>query len=297
MSTETYKPMTDTDIIDIVEANHWQVIYNHRIARWMVQKRFQVVGNIAIGATVRDAVKRATEYKEMTHKDQSKRLDKIAMCDEICQNCGKTRREHIYSDTSGYLYCSPKCHADGRFTPKPQTREEGEKFTLGALTGLRKPTEQDAHEEAASLSNPAPDVQPEGMKPCHELTKDEIAALDRCECPDCGGGLLEGSCGGMSMNVMCRDCGSRFNFVPGLAGSFGKERISEKGIPTPRTDERDAALAELSQLREDKERLDWLDAQPPSCYDAGRNVKILGVFGKNGTLRAAIDAARKETQP
>lgn len=61
-----------------------------------------------------------------------------------------------------------------------------------------------------------------------ELTDAEVEALDRAECPDCGAKRLqEGPCGGVSMNIRCAVCGSRFNIIPGCPGSFGKERIGD----------------------------------------------------------------------
>ena len=68
------------------------------------------------------------------------------------------------------------------------------------------------------------------MKPYPELTEFEVHQLDYNICPDCKGvGFLEGPHGGMNVNIQCANsqCQSRFNVVPGLAGSFGKERISE----------------------------------------------------------------------
>lgn len=63
-----------------------------------------------------------------------------------------------------------------------------------------------------------------------QLTGQEVVALDAGKCPDCGGTkFLEGPHGGLSVNIKCAKCGARFNIVPRLAGSFGKERI---GRPT-----------------------------------------------------------------
>jgi hypothetical protein len=69
--------------------------------------------------------------------------------------------------------------------------------------------------------------------PYPQLTEAEVAKLDKNICPDCGGtAFLEGPHGGLSVNVKCanRGCQSKFNLVPGLYGSFGKERISR---PSP----------------------------------------------------------------
>lgn len=58
------------------------------------------------------------------------------------------------------------------------------------------------------------------------LTGTEVADLDACKCPDCGSeSFLEGPHGGMSVNIMCSACGAKFNVVPGIFGSFGKQRI------------------------------------------------------------------------
>lgn len=71
------------------------------------------------------------------------------------------------------------------------------------------------------------------MKEYPELTAREVADLDKGRCPDCNGiGFLEGPHGGMNVNIQCANpvCKSKFNVIPGLGGSFGKERISE---PSP----------------------------------------------------------------
>ena len=36
---------------------------------------------------------------------------------------------------------------------------------------------------------------------------------ERYQCPECGGGFLEGPSGGMSMNVACEDCGEKYNLT------------------------------------------------------------------------------------
>jgi hypothetical protein len=62
-----------------------------------------------------------------------------------------------------------------------------------------------------------------------KLTNQEVAAIDNNTCPDCGGtGFMEGPHGGMNVNIMCANdrCQSKFNVIPGMDGSFGKERIS-----------------------------------------------------------------------
>jgi len=54
--------------------------------------------------------------------------------------------------------------------------------------------------------------------------KDRLcASIDRNTCPDCKsvGTFLQGPCGGMSMNIMCAECGSKFNWCAG----FFAERI------------------------------------------------------------------------
>lgn len=56
----------------------------------------------------------------------------------------------------------------------------------------------------------------------------------------------------------------------------------------------DKLESENAELREDKERLDWLDAQRPSGTLPHEGSWT--VIGK-GNLRTAIDAARKEAQP
>jgi hypothetical protein len=69
------------------------------------------------------------------------------------------------------------------------------------------------------------------MKDYPKLTPAEVMHLDSGICPDCGSPrFLEGPHGGMNVNIQCANekCQSEFNIVPGLEGSFGKERISEK---------------------------------------------------------------------
>jgi hypothetical protein len=59
-------------------------------------------------------------------------------------------------------------------------------------------------------------------------------------------------------------------------------------------------LRENAALREDKERLDWLDANgDPVTYEDAPHSLHWGITGDPGcrNLRAAIDAARKEAQP
>lgn len=69
-----------------------------------------------------------------------------------------------------------------------------------------------------------------------KLTGQEITALDSGECPDCGSAhFLESPHGGLSVNIMCADCGAKFNITPGIAGSFGKQRIGRPTMsPTPK---------------------------------------------------------------
>lgn len=58
------------------------------------------------------------------------------------------------------------------------------------------------------------------------LTANEVTALDSGKCPDCGHDqFIEGPHGGMNVNIKCARCGARFNIIPRLVGSFGKERI------------------------------------------------------------------------
>lgn len=62
-----------------------------------------------------------------------------------------------------------------------------------------------------------------------KLTQDEVGALDAGRCPDCAHErFLKGPRGGMNVNIMCAGCGAIFNVIPGLAGSFGKERLERQ---------------------------------------------------------------------
>ena len=51
--------------------------------------------------------------------------------------------------------------------------------------------------------------------------KSLLGQIRQNKCPDCGKGgegmpyqFLMGPCGGASMNIKCRDCGSKFNVAP-----------------------------------------------------------------------------------
>jgi DNA-directed RNA polymerase subunit RPC12/RpoP len=49
-----------------------------------------------------------------------------------------------------------------------------------------------------------------------DLLSDEQKALEEGRCPDCSStDFFEGPCGGMSVNIKCAHCGSKFNVVPG----------------------------------------------------------------------------------
>ena len=68
-----------------------------------------------------------------------------------------------------------------------------------------------------------------------ELTAEEVAALDAATCPDCGGDkFLEGPHGGINVNIECSKCGARFNIIPRMGGSFGKQRIRRPNADTSR---------------------------------------------------------------
>lgn len=70
------------------------------------------------------------------------------------------------------------------------------------------------------------------MSEFNKLTDAEAALLNNTTCPDClERHFLEGPHGGMNVNIMCAECGAKFNVVPGLAGAFGKKRI---GKPDPK---------------------------------------------------------------
>ena len=53
------------------------------------------------------------------------------------------------------------------------------------------------------------------------VTKEQHESIRRRICPDCGGKLKEGACGGLSINVYCLSCGNAFNDM----WVFGSERI------------------------------------------------------------------------
>ncbi len=55
---------------------------------------------------------------------------------------------------------------------------------------------------------------------------DLIAAFDESMCPDCGGGqIIPGPRGGLSQNVHCAGCGSRFNVAKWQGRVFFVERL------------------------------------------------------------------------
>lgn len=60
------------------------------------------------------------------------------------------------------------------------------------------------------------------------ITDDERTFIRRNGlCPDCGvGNFLEGPTGGISINVMCDQCSSKFNFH-GCMAMYGADRISD----------------------------------------------------------------------
>ena len=48
-----------------------------------------------------------------------------------------------------------------------------------------------------------------------EVTEQESCYIaQHMQCPDCGAVLMEGPCGGLSINVYCSGCPSRFNAGP-----------------------------------------------------------------------------------
>jgi len=55
------------------------------------------------------------------------------------------------------------------------------------------------------------------------MAKDQASIFH--DCPDCGSNdWREGPCGGLSINVMCRQCGGKFNDM----GPFGIEKIDPR---------------------------------------------------------------------
>jgi hypothetical protein len=62
-------------------------------------------------------------------------------------------------------------------------------------------------------------------------TEEESKMVGSHLCPDCGGPLYDGPCGGLSINMYCgnQKCGSRFNEM----GPFGSDRISDASPNRP----------------------------------------------------------------
>lgn len=68
-----------------------------------------------------------------------------------------------------------------------------------ASTGKVSPTLEDTTEEGERLS------------------LRELQSIAKSICPDCGGEIRWGPCGGMMQNVKCfGECGAKFNFCEGL---------------------------------------------------------------------------------
>jgi hypothetical protein len=66
------------------------------------------------------------------------------------------------------------------------------------------------------------------------LTDYEISLINKMKegalrCPDCGGRLRGGPCGGCSQNHMCEQCFAEFNLFM-FASVAGGERNSTKGV-------------------------------------------------------------------
>lgn len=64
------------------------------------------------------------------------------------------------------------------------------------------------------------------------VTKEQHASIRKRICPDCGGKLKEGACGGHSVNVYCLNCSAAFNDM----WVFGSERIG-KMVETKKIEE------------------------------------------------------------
>jgi hypothetical protein len=63
-------------------------------------------------------------------------------------------------------------------------------------------------------------------KPFTALNDRERAAIKNSQCPDCGSKeFIQGPSGGMTVNVECAGCGSKFN-VGSINGTVFGERIS-----------------------------------------------------------------------
>lgn len=66
------------------------------------------------------------------------------------------------------------------------------------------------------------------MNDIEKVTEAEAAILDQGKCPDCASEKFYlGPRGGLSQNVMCCNCKSEFNLTAGIAGTFGKQRLSK----------------------------------------------------------------------
>lgn len=55
----------------------------------------------------------------------------------------------------------------------------------------------------------------------------EMSQAQIGKCPDCGGALLEGPCGGCSVNVCCASCSAKYNLGFGFGSVVFGERISD----------------------------------------------------------------------
>ncbi len=103
------------------------------------------------------------------------------------------------------------------FIPVPPKRKDlGIKPLLGhqVLQGVNLETGQETERPSSIDSELAGD-------PCSVR---EIKCIEANECPDCGGEIRWGPCGGMSQNVKCfGECGRRFNYTGPLT-----ERLDDR---------------------------------------------------------------------
>lgn len=79
-----------------------------------------------------------------------------------------------------------------------------------------------------------------------------------------------------------------------------RENTAMSSLLTLNSKELDQLRRKIAALREDKERLDWLEIQgEPVTYEDEPHELVWSVFGERGqhNLRDAIDAARKEAKP
>lgn len=122
---------------------------------------------------------------------------------KICPNCGNDKW-HIFQDVIAshiIIYCS-QCKTELQ-------------IHLTINIGLSKCCKQDILFKYTSKDlEKGLVVINETGRSLPEVTEKEDEIIRKNICPDCGGSLLEGPHGGLSVNVKCEKCNTKFNVTP-----------------------------------------------------------------------------------